>query len=50
LARILAWPGGESLSSLTIGVPPTRSRTVGYSRGIAGSLEQEDGMVGPGDL
>src|SRR5690348_7746749 len=38
LARIRAWPAGESLSSRTIGVPPTRSRTVGYSRGIAGSL------------
>src|SRR3954447_11245631 len=34
LARIRAWPRGESLSSRTIGVPPTRSRTVGYSRGI----------------
>src|SRR5919201_1770921 len=44
LARILAWPGGESLSSRTIGVPPTRSRTVGYSRGIAGSLEEEREM------
>src|SRR4029077_19348090 len=43
--RIWSWrsirpgPGGESLSSRTIGVPPMRSRTVGYSRGIAGSLE-----------
>src|SRR6478672_11577090 len=36
LARIRACPGGESRSSLTIGVPPTRSRRVGYSRGIAG--------------
>src|SRR6476660_1400667 len=39
LPRIRPWPGGESLSSRTIGVPPMRSRTVGYSRGIAGSLE-----------
>src|SRR5215475_4087184 len=38
LARIRARPGGESLSSRTMGVPPTRSRTVGYSRGIEGSL------------
>src|SRR5215475_3829044 len=38
LARIRACPGGESRSSRTIGVPPTRSRTVGYSRGIEGSL------------
>src|SRR5215475_10106000 len=42
LARIRAWPGGERLSSRTIGVPPTRSRTVGYSRGIAQSLELRD--------
>src|SRR6266516_2352651 len=32
LARIRAWPGGESRSSRTIGVEPTRSRMVGYSR------------------
>src|SRR5437870_5013869 len=35
---IRAWPGGESLSSRTIGVPPTRSRTVGYSRATGASL------------
>src|ERR1700751_2027871 len=46
LARIRAWPGGESLSSRTIGVPPTRSRTVGYSRGIAGSVEQSSALEG----
>src|SRR6185437_3721033 len=43
LARIRACPGGERRSSRTMGVPPTSSRTVGYSRGIAGSLEQHLG-------
>src|SRR5437763_10134421 len=46
LARIRAWPAGESPSSRTIGVPPTRSRTVGYSRGIEGSLEQRSTLEG----
>src|SRR4051794_27924514 len=32
LARIRARPGGESRSSRTIAVEPTRSRMVGYSR------------------
>src|SRR3954447_17948868 len=32
LARIRPWPGGDNLSSRTIGVEPTRSRIVGYSR------------------
>src|SRR5437763_5067463 len=36
LAMIRAWPGGESLSSRTIGESPTRSRRVGYSRDIGG--------------
>src|ERR1700749_4217159 len=46
LARIRAWPGGDSRSSRTIGVPPTRSRTVGYSRGIAGSLVSSETREG----
>src|SRR5436309_15453265 len=35
LARIRARPGGDSLSSRTIGVEPTRSRMAGYSRGTS---------------
>src|SRR5690349_7185354 len=46
LARIRAWPAGESLSSRTIGESPTRSRTVGYSRGIAGSLVVRETLEG----
>src|SRR5215467_1955100 len=59
LARIRAWPGGESLSSRTIGVFPTSSRRVGYSRGIArkpravpgvggGALRESRGALGLG--
>src|SRR5215475_14382131 len=48
LAMIRARPRGESLSSRTIGESPTRSSRVGYSRGIAGSLDEysslEDSM------
>src|SRR6266699_2545577 len=43
-ARICAPPGGESLSSRTIGVAPTSSRTVGNSWGTAASLVRLDGL------
>src|SRR3954454_11448558 len=45
-ARICAPPVGLSLSSRTIGVPPTSSRMLGYSRAIrTGSLDDPRGRL-----